>query len=113
MSELSGFAEILAAAILLSTIANRLVEGLVTPLFKKLKLDGFYLLYVAWVVSAVVVFLGRVNLLGEYIADPLTGQILTALVCGGGANLIHDLFDRPQFKIIEGPVEELPFSDPL
>lgn len=73
---------------------NRLVEGLVTPIFEKFKLDKFWLMYIAWVFGGVLVFLSGVNLVEGYLPDPLAGQILTSLVAGGGANLLNDLF-RP------------------
>ena len=47
------------------------------------------------IVAAVLVFVGQVNLFEAYIDSVLVGQILTALVAGGGANLIHDIFDKP------------------
>jgi hypothetical protein len=81
-------------AVFLSTVANRLVEGLIRPVWLRFKLDKLWLMYIAWGVAGLLVFLGRVNLLADVIPDPLTGQILTALVCGGGANLIRDLFGQ-------------------
>ena len=86
--------EALIAAIFLATVANRLVEGLITPIFDKFNVDKFWLMYIAWIVAGGLVWLSGANLFAEYITDPIAGQILTALVGGGGANLIHDLFDR-------------------
>jgi hypothetical protein len=82
----------LVVAGLLAIVAERLVAGLVTPLFTKFKLDTFYLLYVSWAVGGVLVYLSGANLFAAYIPNPLTGQILSAVVAGGGANLIHDIF---------------------
>jgi hypothetical protein len=41
----------------------------------------------------VLVWLSGVNLFVEYIPNVLIGQALTAIVAGGGANLLHDLVD--------------------
>ncbi len=88
-----GLVESLAVAAFLATVANRLVAGLITPIFDKFALDKFYLMYVAWAVGAVLTWFSGINLFGGYIPDPFVGQILTAIVTGGGANLLHDLFD--------------------
>jgi hypothetical protein len=74
-------------------LANRLVEALVTPVFDKYDLDKFWLMYVAWIMSGVLVFLANVNLFEFVMPNVLIGQILTAVVAGGGANLLHDLTD--------------------
>jgi len=76
-------------------LANRLVAMLVTPLFEKYGLDKFWLMYIAWVLAGVFVAFTGVNLFEMFIPDPLTGKILTAIVAGGGANLLHDLTDKP------------------
>jgi hypothetical protein len=90
----------LAAAILLSVVANRLVEGLVKPVYDRLKWDHFTLMYVAWGVGALLVGLGEVNLFTDVFPELIWGAVpghavgiaLSALVCGGGANLINDIF---------------------
>ncbi len=94
-SQLEIIAEALVIAAFMATAANRLVAGLVEPLFAKFKWDKFYLMYIAWGAGGVLVWVSHVNIFGAYIPDPLIGQILTALVSGGGANFIHDLFDKP------------------
>ena len=74
-------------------LANRLVSGFITPIFDKYNIDKFWLMYVAWGLSGLLVWLSGVNLFEGYIPDMLVGQILTAVVAGGGANIIHDLKD--------------------
>jgi len=85
--------ETLAIVIGFMVLANRLIEALITPLFDKYALDKFWLMYIAWAVSGVLVWLSGVNLFVEYIPNVLIGQALTAIVAGGGANLLHDLVD--------------------
>jgi hypothetical protein len=51
-------------------------------------------MYVAWVFAGVLVFLADVNLFAQFIPNLLIGKILTAIVAGGGGNLLHDLTDQ-------------------
>lgn len=81
---------------LLAVVSNRLVAGLIAPVFEKYSLDKFWLTYVAWLVGGVLVFASGLNAFAEYLPNPLLGQVLTALVAGGGANLIHDIFNRSE-----------------
>jgi hypothetical protein len=83
-----------AIAAFMATVSNRLVAGLVTPIWEKFNLDNFWLMYVAWAVGGILVWITHVNIFADFVPNPLTGQILTALVSGGGANIIHDLFDK-------------------
>ena len=83
----------LTAALFLALVANRLTEALIVPIFDRLKLDKFWLLYIAWVVAAVLVAFTGANLFAAYIPTPILGQILTAIVAGGGANFLADLFN--------------------
>ena len=76
-------------------LANRLVEMLVTPLFDKYGWDKFWLMYPSWILSGVFVWFTGLNLFATFIPSPIIGQILTAVVAGGGSNLLHDLIDRP------------------
>ncbi len=84
--------EPLTVALFLAVVANRLVEALIVPIYDRQKWDRFTLLYVAWIVGVVLVFASGANLFSAYLPDPLLGQLLTAIVAGGGANFIADLF---------------------
>jgi hypothetical protein len=48
-------------------------------------------MYIAWAVSGVLVALSGVNLFAEIMPSAIVGQVLTAVVAGGGANLLHDI----------------------
>jgi hypothetical protein len=87
-------------------LANRLVAALITPIFDKYELDHFWLMFVAWVISGVFVWLTGVNLFAPYIPNALIGQILTAIVAGGGGNLLHDLTDKPTVNLSEIVIDE-------
>lgn len=75
-------------------LANRLVAMLVAPLFEKYGWDKFWIMYIAWAVSGVLVAFTRLNLFAAFIPSEVVGMVLTAVVAGGGANLLHDLTDR-------------------
>jgi len=85
----------LGVVIGMMVLANRLVAALVTPLFDKYGWDKFWLMYPAWILAGVLVWLTGVNLFAAYIPNELIGKILTAIVAGGGSNLLHDLTDKP------------------
>ena len=86
---------VLGVVIGFMVLANRLVAMLVRPLFEKYELDKFWLMYVAWIFSGVLVAFSQVNLFAAYIPNAIVGLVLTAIVAGGGANLLHDLTDEP------------------
>jgi len=86
---------VLAIIVGFMVLANRLVEALITPIFEKYNLEKFWLMYVAWVLSGLFVGFANVNLFAAYIPNELIGKILTAVVAGGGANLLHDMTDQP------------------
>jgi hypothetical protein len=86
--------EILAIVIGFMVLANRLVEALITPIFEKYEVDKFAIMYIAWALAGLLVFLADVNLFEAIIPNMLVGKILTSIVAGGGSNLLHDLADR-------------------
>ena len=88
-------------------LANRLVAALITPIFDKYGWDKFWLMFVSWALSGVFVWLTGVNLFVAYIPNALVGKVLTAVVAGGGANLLHDLTDKQDalFPVDDGEDE--------
>lgn len=85
--------EQLAAAIGLAVLTERLVAYFVRPLFDTYKVERYpWLMYVGLVVGLVIGLLSNVNAFGDLFA-PLVGRILTAVLIGGGSNLIHDVVD--------------------
>jgi hypothetical protein len=97
---------ILGIVIGMMVLANRLVAALVTPIFDKYELDHFWLMFVAWIISGVFVWLTGVNLFAPYIPNALIGQILTAIVAGGGGNILHDLTDKPAIDLYDIAIDE-------
>lgn len=89
--------EALAAAILIAVFGERLTEFFVVPLFDKLGWDKAYLLYIGAIPGFILSVAARVDLfamLGVVLPYYL-GVIATGLAIGGGANLVHDIFDTP------------------
>lgn len=87
---------LLVAATFLSLVANRLVEGLATPIFDKFKLDKFWLMYIAWAICGGLTAVSGINLFAAIpgvVMPAGVGLVLSALVSGGGANLLNELFD--------------------
>jgi len=87
--------QVLGIVIGFMVLANRLVAALATPLFERYGWDKFAVMYIAWAIAGVFVWLSGVNLFVAYIPNVLIGKILTAIVAGGGSNLLHDLTDKP------------------
>lgn len=87
--------QVLGIVIGFMVLANRLVAALIRPIFEKYELDTFWLMFVAWIASGLLVWLADVNLFATFIPSVLVGKILTAIVAGGGSNLLHDLTDKP------------------
>ena len=91
---------VLGIVIGMMVLANRLVAALVTPLWDKYGWDKFWLMYPAWILAGVFVWFTGLNLFATFIPNELIGKILTAIVAGGGSNLLHDLTDKPQSLLI-------------
>lgn len=83
----------LETVIFLVVVVNRLVAGLVQPLFDKYQIDAIWLMYASWLVGFIVIMLTGANLFEGMFPNEQVGQILSALVAGGGANLLTDLFN--------------------
>ena len=94
-------------AIFIIVVNERLVNALFVPVFDKFKWDKFWLMYVAWAFGGVLVWLTGVNLFASYIPNQLIGQILSALLAGGGSNLLHDIFDKKDDVIVLEEVDEM------
>ncbi len=97
---------VLGIVIGMMVLANRLVAALITPIFDKYGWDKYWLIYPAWVLAGVLVWFTELNLFAPYIPNALIGQILTAIVAGGGGNLLHDLTDKPVIDLYDIAIDE-------
>jgi hypothetical protein len=83
---------VLAAVTFLALVANRVTEGLAAPIRQRYPtLDLWWLVYVSWVIGGVLSYFAGLNLFTAYFPVPAVGIILTAIVVGGGGNLIDAL----------------------
>lgn len=87
----------LITAFLLALITERVMAALLAPVRVRWPdLNLWFVIYIAWLLGGVLAYLANINLFAELVPglDPQFGRILTAIVAGGGANLLHDLFDH-------------------
>jgi len=131
--EMGDFVAVLALSVttimqagFLMIVANRIVAGLIVPIFEKKKWDTFYVMYVSWLVSGLLAALGEINLFSTIfpaliwgiLPGRVVGIILTAIVAGGGANLIDDLVDaiakrgtnKGQLVTLEGAAPDIYYT---
>lgn len=94
MVSLTEVIGLLAAATFLATANERLV-GYFDPIWKKVPLENFKR-YVSFLFGALLGYLFQIDLVSQLIPTtpmfPWAGRLLTALIIGGGSNLIHDLW---------------------
>ncbi len=88
----------LLSAFFLALITERIVAAALAPVEKRWpELDLWWVVYPSWVLGGTLAWFAGINLFTDLIpgfnAD--LGRVLTAVVAGGGANLLHDIFDRP------------------
>ncbi len=75
-------------------MANKLIiDYLAAPVKQRWpKANFWWLLYLALLTGGLLAWYAGVNLFVEMIPSPLLGRILTSVLVGGGASLIHDVF---------------------
>lgn len=79
-------------ALALVVINNRVIEAIVAPIKDRYPdLDLWFMMYVSWATGAALSVLAGLNLLDTVFANPLVGLVLTAIVVGGGSNLVADV----------------------
>jgi len=84
-----------AAAAFLSLVNTTVVDYIVKPIKEKFpNLDTWWMVYVSLFTGGVLVWFSGVNLFVSYLPDPLVGRVLTAIVAGGGSNLLYRVFNR-------------------
>jgi len=92
--------EVISASIFLSLVANRVIEAVIRPIKEYLasigkEINWWWLIYVSWAFGGALAWLAGLQLFANYLPGyPIIDRILTAIVVGGGANLINDIFDR-------------------
>lgn len=84
-----------ALALLLAVINNRIVAFLAEPVRKRYPgLDLWWMVYVSLATGFVLAWFSGANILAGVVPNGLVGAIVTGLLVGGGASLIHDVTDK-------------------
>lgn len=98
--------ETLAIGLFLAAVNTKIIDWLAEPIRRKFPdLDMWWLLYVAALTGFVLAWLSGVNLFTAYIENDALGRILSGLLVGGGASLIHDIFDGPDIVELTAEIE--------
>lgn len=115
-SVLAGMTAVLAFALFLATVNERLVEKFLKPVLQKggreswtgqVALLSGLLMSVAFGID---LFTPAAEALGISLAVPWTGVLLTGLLVGGGSNFIHDVWPGTPEAVI-GEVLEITTPD--
>ncbi len=89
--------EQLVVALLLAVTNSKIVDYVAEPVRKKFpNADLWWLVYVSLVTGACIGWFGEINLFADIVPNVLLGRVLSSVLIGGGASLIHDVFDKEQ-----------------
>lgn len=84
-------------ALLLAVVNSKIVDYVADPFRKKFpEYDFWWLIYVALVTGAAIGWFAEVNLFAAIVPNVLLGRVLSSILIGGGASLLHDIFDKEQ-----------------
>lgn len=90
---------LLPVAFLLAVANKAVISYLADPIRKRWpNLDLWFLTYISFGTGVLIGYLSNVNLFETTGLTGLPGRILTACVIGGGASLIHDIFDHEDVR---------------
>ena len=98
----------LSVAAFLAVVNKTIVDYLLAPVKKKFpNVDYWWATYVALGTGGLLGWTSQANLFTAYVPDVIVGRVLTAVLVGGGAGLIYDLFDKneKEFTALEANVE--------
>ena len=85
----------IALGLLLAVVNKAIVGYLTEPVRKKYpNVDLWWLQYVSLVTGFAIAWFAPANLFVELVPSALVGRILSGALVGGGASLIHDVFDK-------------------
>ena len=86
----------MAVALLLAVTNQKVIDFLMEPVRKRFPdADLWWVTYLSLVTGLLITYLSGVNLFVAFMPSaPLAGVVLTGVLVGGGASLIHDIFDN-------------------
>ena len=89
--------EVFVSLAMLMVVVLKLIEAIIQPLFVKLKLDTWWLLYVSLVLGFGVGWATGLNAFPVFgVGYEVVGRILTSLACGAGPTFLYDMIDNGQ-----------------
>jgi hypothetical protein len=99
-------AQSVAVVVFMILVGERLVrffEPIATPVLSWLQgrlavPDGWVMMVFSWLVVGAVVAAAEVNIFAPFIPRPWIGRVLTVIFCGGGSNMLHDVWPMPRTK---------------
>jgi hypothetical protein len=95
-----------AIVVFMILVAERLVEFL-EPIFHPVLVwlqttlrlpDGWITMVFSWLVVGAIVAATELNVFAPFIPRVWVGRVLTVIFCGGGSNMLHDVWPQPQVK---------------
>ena len=99
---------LLPIAFLLAVANKAVISYLAEPIRKRWpNLDLWWLTYVSFGTGVLIGYLSNVNLFETTGLVGLPGRILTACVIGGGASLLHDVFDHQDVRTVTTETAQL------
>jgi len=97
-----------ATALFLAVVVKAILDYVAEPLRTKFPtLDLWWFNYVALVFGALVSWLADLNLFVDFVATPWLGKLLTAILVGGGAKLLNDVFSNAPNRATATPLREM------
>lgn len=102
-----------AVALFLAVTVKTILDYVAQPLRRKYPdLDLWWFDYVALLCGGAVAWLVGIDLFDAFVPVPWLSRLLTALVVGGGAKLLNDVFgDAPTLKIFRADAKALADDD--
>lgn len=77
----------------LAGAVKAIVDLLISPVKQQYPtMNLWWFVYVGVLAGLVVGWFSGVNVFSDWIADPITGRVLTGILIGGGSKLINDVF---------------------
>lgn len=112
---LAGLTAVLAFAVLLATINERLIEQFVGPALNRVGAGdwtGQVALFTGMALAfGIDLFTPAAEALGMTLNAPWAGMALTGLLIGGGSNFIHDVWPTSAPDAIVGEILEITTAD--
>lgn len=99
-------AQSVAVVFFMILVGERLVRFL-KPIFKPLLLwtaallgltNTWMTMVFSWLVVGALVAATELNIFAPFIPRPWVGRVLTVIFCGGGSNMLHDVWPTPRLK---------------